>query len=519
MSLPGKKERAKEASTRSPVRPNADLPSITAVSDPAPEVKNEPTNAEPLAPPPRPAVAVSAPDYFSQNHALNIETNPFDFSFAGGQAALGSGLTTPGGSKLLPSVASLTSGSFWGVNGGLRTGPLSPAMLPGPTKEDDYFGNNHMRGGFPTPNESGMRSGLTPGGSGSMFAEPSPSTTSYLDRLIGSGQGLTTPGAAEFARSAIAAAAERRTRPNGVNLPNITSQPVDPMMTMDVKPPQLPGNFDETNDAANGLFMLAQQSNGPQQTNPYTVAPQAVVQIQQLGQQQEPSPHMAHRNGGSISTQSGREMSGGLSEEEHSNKPKTRTKGKRSAPETPANGNGRRKGNDQPARAPVTKKSKANNGNPVDMDQLSEEELDMNKEEYHANGKKMTDDEKRKNFLERNRIAALKCRQRKKQWLANLQHKVEMYAAENENLTHCIQGLREELLNLKTLLTAHKDCSVSHSQGLSNGGIQQLVDSGFGNSHLHPYGIGPLNNSQQQQQQQPQQQLMANQAYQQRRES
>ncbi|KAK6583961.1 hypothetical protein PZA11_003691 [Diplocarpon coronariae] len=454
MSLPGKKERAKEASTRSPVRPNADLPSIT-VSDPAPEVKNEPTNAEPLAPPPRPAVAVSAPDYFSQNHALNIETNPFDFSFAGAR------LLSDQGSQPRAAASSCHR----------------PAMLPGPTKEDDYFGNNHMRGGFPTPNESGMRSGLTPGGSGSMFAEPSPSTTSYLDRLIGSGQGLTTPGAAEFARSAIAAAAERRTRPNGVNLPNITSQPVDPMMTMDVKPPQLPGNFDETNDAANGLFMLAQQSNGPQQTNPYTVAPQAVVQIQQLSQQQEPSPHMAHRNGGSISTQSGREMSGGLSEEEHSNKPKTRTKGKRSAPETPANGNGRRKGNDQPARAPVTKKSKANNGNPVDMDQLSEEELDMNKEEYHANGKKMTDDEKRKNFLERNRIAALKCRQRKKQWLANLQHKVEMYAAENENLTHCIQGLREELLNLKTLLTAHKDCSVSHSQGLSNGGIQQLVDS------------------------------------------
>ncbi|PBP19657.1 bZIP transcription factor [Diplocarpon rosae] len=167
------------------------------------------------------------------------------------------------------------------------------------------------------------------------------------------------------------------------------------------------------------------------------------------------------------------------------------------------------------------------------MDQPSEEELDMNKDEYHANGKKMTDDEKRKNFLERNRqafmlrcfeiqanfeirIAALKCRQRKKQWLANLQQKVEMYALENDNLNHCIEGLKEELLNLKTLLTAHKDCPVSHSQGLSNGGIQQLVEGGFANSHMHPYGIGSMNNPQQQQQQQ--QQMMANQAYHQRRE-
>ncbi|KAK2625012.1 hypothetical protein QTJ16_005381 [Diplocarpon rosae] len=511
--LLGKKEHAKEASTISPVQPTAGIPSIIE-SDTTSEVKNEASNAEPLAPPPRPAVAASTPDYFSQNHALNIEANPFDFSFAGGQSTIGSGLTTPGGTKLLPPVASLTSGGFWGVNGGLRTGRLSPAMLPGPTKEDDYFGDSHMRGGFPTPNESGMRSGLTPGGSGSMFADPSPSTTSYLDRLIGSGQGTTTPGAAEFARSAIAAAAERRTRPNGVNRPNITSQPVDPMMTMDVKPPQLSGNFDETNDAANGLFMLAQQSNGPQQPSPYTVAPQAVVQIQQLGQQQEPSPHTANQNGGSISTQSGREMSGGVSEEEQSNRPITRTKGKRPASETHANGNGRRKGNDQSARAPASKKSKPNNGNSTDMDQPSEEELDMNKDEYHANGKKMTDDEKRKNFLERNRIAALKCRQRKKQWLANLQQKVEMYALENDNLNHCIQGLKEELLNLKTLLTAHKDCPVSHSQGLSNGGIQQLVEGGFANSHMHPYGLGSLNNPQQQQQQ-----MMANQAYHQRRES
>jgi ATF/CREB family transcription factor len=34
----------------------------------------------------------------------------------------------------------------------------------------------------------------------------------------------------------------------------------------------------------------------------------------------------------------------------------------------------------------------------------SEDEQDMSKEEYnHPNGKKMTDEEKRKNFLERNR--------------------------------------------------------------------------------------------------------------------
>ncbi|RGB34842.1 hypothetical protein C1646_613590, partial [Rhizophagus diaphanus] len=70
----------------------------------------------------------------------------------------------------------------------------------------------------------------------------------------------------------------------------------------------------------------------------------------------------------------------------------------------------------------------------------------------------MTDEEKRRNFLERNRQAALKCRQRKKQWLANLQAKVEYLTNDNETLQSQAQSLREEILNLKTLLLAHKDC-------------------------------------------------------------
>ncbi|RJE16935.1 Transcription factor, partial [Aspergillus sclerotialis] len=80
--------------------------------------------------------------------------------------------------------------------------------------------------------------------------------------------------------------------------------------------------------------------------------------------------------------------------------------------------------------------------------------------------KKMTDEEKRRNFLERNRVAALKCRQRKKQWLANLQAKVELFTSENDALTATVTQLREEIVNLKTLLLAHKDCPVSQAQGL-----------------------------------------------------
>jgi len=82
------------------------------------------------------------------------------------------------------------------------------------------------------------------------------------------------------------------------------------------------------------------------------------------------------------------------------------------------------------------------------------------------------DSEKRRNFLERNRQAALKCRQRKKQWLADLQNKVEYLSSDNEKLQTQATSLREEIINLKTLLLAHKDCAVAQANGVV--GLEQL---------------------------------------------
>lgn len=97
------------------------------------------------------------------------------------------------------------------------------------------------------------------------------------------------------------------------------------------------------------------------------------------------------------------------------------------------------------------------------------------------------EEQKRKNFLERNRqgnihlllllmhsdnlipyasLAALKCRQRKKQWLENLQKQVEYLNADNEKLERQVTTLREEILNLKTLLLAHQNCPVAQANGV-----------------------------------------------------
>ncbi|KAH8820904.1 bZIP transcription factor [Xylogone sp. PMI_703] len=519
MGNPPSESTAKKEASKSPVQAKTEVP---ATSDSAIASKTEDTtsksenntNAEPLAPPPRPAQPVAnTPDYFSGAHAhLSYETNPFEHSFASGSAGStngGGGVQTPGGTKL-PSVAALTSpaGILAGVTpgfwGGLRSGPLSPAMLSGPAKDDYFTDQHHLRGGFPTPNESGLRSGLTPGGSGSMFPEPSPNTQALFSQLASGG---ATPTTLDFHRTALsAAAAQKRDLNSTATQPNVTSQPQDLVNGIEVKPPAAPGQFDQhdANDAANGLFLLAQARNGPQPTSHYTIAPQLPIHAQQSMQMAAPttetSPSMTTRNvNGSVSTASGRgasEVSGGYSDDnEQQARPNTRGKTKRNSTATSTQTNGRRKNEETPAKGSANKKVKGNNGNAVEPDPGSDDEQENGKDDYNNNNKKMTDEEKRKNFLERNRVAALKCRQRKKQWLANLQQKVELFSTENDALQVQLSQLREEVVNLKTLLLAHKDCPVTQQQGLQGMSMHQVMDGYAG--PINPYGMAqPMQNQQ-----------------------
>lgn len=460
--------------------------------------------AKPLAPPPRPAQQQDAntPDYFSNppGGSLSLEPNPFEQSFGGGAPE------TPGGTKL-PPVAALTSPSSllpggnatpfnWG-GGSLRTGPLSPAMLSGPT--NDYFSEaHHMRSGF-TPNESSLRTGLTPGGSGSMFPAPSPNSQALFAQLASGG---ATPSTIDFHRTALSAAAKRDQANGGQSLPaqaqsGGTSQPQElsngaTMIKSETKPAS--GPFDpHDNDAANGLFMLAQGRNGASETGqfvPTSGAPSHAHPAPAAVQDVNTSPQMASVNGGSIGSARGISEASMGSDDSGQARPNTRGKGKRNPPAT----NGRRKAEEAPAKAPPSKKTKTSSITNGDFDHSDDDDDDMKMKFDEGNGKsKMTDEEKRKNFLERNRVAALKCRQRKKQWLANLQNKVEMFSSENDALTAQITQLREEVVNLKTLLLAHKDCPVTQQQGIHGAFMSQVVEP-FG-SQMNPYGMaGPMSN-------------------------
>ena len=72
--------------------------------------------------------------------------------------------------------------------------------------------------------------------------------------------------------------------------------------------------------------------------------------------------------------------------------------------------------------------------------------------------------------------------------------------------------MRDEIVNLKTLLLAHKDCPVSQQQGLAGLDIQHLMGASYG-GQMNPYGMAAAMSHQAQQQQA---QVMANQNMQRR---
>ncbi|WBW74533.1 DNA-binding transcription factor, Atf-CREB family Atf21 [Schizosaccharomyces osmophilus] len=76
---------------------------------------------------------------------------------------------------------------------------------------------------------------------------------------------------------------------------------------------------------------------------------------------------------------------------------------------------------------------------------------------------------KRKRFLERNRIAASKCRQKKKLWTKDLENSARIACEQSKALRSLVAQLREEVLCLKNQLLAHQDCGCE--------GIRQYLSS------------------------------------------
>ncbi|KAK8181021.1 hypothetical protein BC567DRAFT_222189 [Phyllosticta citribraziliensis] len=65
---------------------------------------------------------------------------------------------------------------------------------------------------------------------------------------------------------------------------------------------------------------------------------------------------------------------------------------------------------------------------------------------------------KREHFLERNRMAAHKCRQKKKEWVVSLDERCRALQADNTILHARRTALLSELFDLKNAAFAHSDC-------------------------------------------------------------
>ena len=300
-------------------------------------------------------------------------------------------------------------------------------MLTGPTAANDYFGD-HFRGGFPTPNESSLRTGLTPGGGGSMFPAPSPNSQAMFNSLQSGG---ATPSTLDFHRTAMNARAASQINNNyNNNTSNAqTSQAQDQNNSAanDSKQLQAPtsqpqGQSDifgqgDANDAANGLYMLAQANGARNSSQQFAMPQQPTQNMSHMGnpmnqQVHDTTPQSATRGSnkasiGSISTGRGMSEGGEFSESGNSEqtKPPPKSKGKKgSAGKNQANG--RRKAEETPSKQPANKRLKSNNDmNDLEMGMDDSDDDGGSVKQEHENGRKMTDEEKRKNFLERNRYA------------------------------------------------------------------------------------------------------------------
>ena len=246
-----------------------------------------------------------------------------------------------------------------------------------------------------------------------MFPAPSPNSQAIFQQLANGG---ATPNTLDFHRTAMNAAAARKG--NQVNSTNTQAEdqraPVAPMDPSLQQQPQQPAFGQHDNDAANGLFLLAQAGNGAQANHQYAVPNTNNNMASNPAQETSPKMSKGARNGnGSIGGQS--EISGDISDSGDQSKTSTRNKGKRgSGGANVAPTNGRRKADDTSPKQPSGKKQKKNNNNNnnnqmMDMDGMESEDEQPNikEEQYHPDGKKMTDEEKRKNFLERNRYTII----------------------------------------------------------------------------------------------------------------
>lgn len=86
------------------------------------------------------------------------------------------------------------------------------------------------------------------------------------------------------------------------------------------------------------------------------------------------------------------------------------------------------------------------------------------------------EDVKRSKFLERNRVAASKCRQKKKEWTQNLENRARELQKNNHQLRMVVDSCRQEILFLKGELLKHSQCECEPIQSFIKSGGNDFAE-------------------------------------------
>ncbi|KAG0325829.1 hypothetical protein BG004_003091, partial [Podila humilis] len=485
-----------------PPSPSNSIPFITATA--ADEDKPEKVVA--------PINGGSPMRYLQASSKLDLEPNPFEQSFSGMSGKTGSDavkVETP--KPVLPSIASMSgrlapSNDQFGWDAqSLRMGPLSPSMLEGPQNPivfDKPLSQNPVPiGSFPSSSASlstvfASASSLSQPGIpfvGLPGPLPVPPPAAAVAQAADSYQALVPPAPFNHNQQLVQQSGAGSQQPQQINH-SLAQQPLNNRFVSPqghAHPDNEHGNLhllsaavreswpkresiDQNGSAPHGQPHYQTQPH--QHPHPHSHQSQHIAQHAQHAQHSQHLQHPHHHQ-----------------QYQHHPHQSTPQSGVMPAPQRA-----------KPGVEPTSATRGVRRPRHVSEDNSDDSELSRhsgNGGENNPNKKKntgpvddkMDEEEKRKNFLERNRQAALKCRQRKKQWLSNLQTKVEYLSTDNEHLQNQTAMLRDEIIHLKALLLAHKDCPVAQANGVYGDAIGAPNHGGM------PHGRHPM-----QQQQPPQ---------------
>lgn len=135
----------------------------------------------------------------------------------------------------------------------------------------------------------------------------------------------------------------------------------------------------------------------------------------------------------------------------------------------------------QPSSLSPTKKRKRNNT--INTESNDQQSTTKRVRKYTSRGStnvadpNKPEDVKRSKFLERNRVAASKCRQKKKEWIQGLENRARELQKNNSQLRVMVESLRQEVLYLKSDMLKHNTCDCHQIQEFMNSGVDHSADA------------------------------------------